>query len=236
MSNRQRTSGILLPPAEAPGFRFAFTLGLSEHHADRAGFVAHLERLLAAHRRLLPPPPPGARPEEAPRAKGWLVAAAAGGVLGLFALVGLVAPDPRPEEQAVTFTTSSPSPSRSSTPERLPTSAPPTGKAPTRTAPASSPKPAKSRKAAVRKTRKPQEPPRTRQLCGAPSNPYGYTFCGGTFIYDPPSEICSHFACIGNFWNGKGYLVQCRDGEYSMSGGRRGACSHHDGVGRPVYR
>jgi hypothetical protein len=73
-------------------------------------------------------------------------------------------------------------------------------------------------------------------LCGAPQNPYGYNFCGGSLIYDPKPDICSYFACIGNFWNGVGYMIQCNDGMVSMSGGRQGSCSHHDGNLRPVYR
>jgi hypothetical protein len=30
-------------------------------------------------------------------------------------------------------------------------------------------------------------------------------------------------------------MVECHDTMYSMSGGRQGACSYHDGVWRPVY-
>jgi hypothetical protein len=71
-------------------------------------------------------------------------------------------------------------------------------------------------------------------LCGAPANPYGYNFCGGGYVNSPPSDICSYFSCIDNFWNGKGYMVECSDGMYSMSGGRRGACSYHGGEQRPV--
>lgn len=87
-------------------------------------------------------------------------------------------------------------------------------------------------------TPKPTPKPTTKpkSLCGAPSNPWGYNFCGGGFIYSPPSSICSYFRpCIGNFSNGKGYLVECKDGDYSMSGGRSGACSDHKGEWRPVY-
>jgi hypothetical protein len=36
---------------------------------------------------------------------------------------------------------------------------------------------------------------------------------------------------IPNYDNGRGYRVQCADGTYSHSGGIRGACSHHGGVG-----
>jgi hypothetical protein len=51
VSNRKKTSGVLLDPGNAAGFRFAFTLALAEHAGDRHGFVAHLERLLAEHTR-----------------------------------------------------------------------------------------------------------------------------------------------------------------------------------------
>jgi hypothetical protein len=73
-------------------------------------------------------------------------------------------------------------------------------------------------------------------LCGAPANPYGYNFCGrGGLISNPAPDVCVYFDCIPNFDNGTGYMVECHDAMYSMSGGRQGACSHHDGVWRPVY-
>lgn len=72
-------------------------------------------------------------------------------------------------------------------------------------------------------------------LCGAPQNPDGYNFCGGSTISDPDSNVCEYFDCIDNFSNGKGYMVECSDGTYSMSGGRRGACSDHGGEQQDVY-
>ncbi len=67
-------------------------------------------------------------------------------------------------------------------------------------------------------------------LCGAPANPYGYNYCGrGSNIYSPPADICSYFTCIASFDNGTGYMEECQDSTVSMSGGRRGACSHHGG-------
>jgi hypothetical protein len=73
-------------------------------------------------------------------------------------------------------------------------------------------------------------------LCGAPANPYGYNFCGrGSLITNPAPDVCVYFDCIPNFDNGTGYMVECHDAMYSMSGGRQGACSYHDGVWRPVY-
>jgi len=74
-------------------------------------------------------------------------------------------------------------------------------------------------------------------LCGAPSNPYRLNLCGrGSFVYSPPSDVCSYFNCIANFPNGRGYMVECQDGTYSMSGGISGACSHHDGESKAVTR
>ena len=79
-------------------------------------------------------------------------------------------------------------------------------------------------------------PPPKPSTCGAPSNPYGYNFCGkGGYITSPQSEVCSYFNCIANFFNGHGYMVECKDATYSMSGGISGACSHHGGEDRPVY-
>lgn len=73
-------------------------------------------------------------------------------------------------------------------------------------------------------------------LCGAPQNPFGYNFCGrGGHVSSPDGTVCSYFDCIANFYNGRGYMVECSDGTYSMSGGISGACSHHGGVSRPVY-
>jgi hypothetical protein len=72
-------------------------------------------------------------------------------------------------------------------------------------------------------------------LCGAPANPYGYNLCGrGSQVTSPPSDICTYFNCIANFTHGHGYMVECNDGTYSMSGGIHGACSYHGGESQPV--
>lgn len=78
--------------------------------------------------------------------------------------------------------------------------------------------------------------PAVANTCGAPANPYGYSFCGGGYITDPAADVCSYFNCIANFGNGTGHMEECRDATYSMSGGRRGACSSHGGELRPVYQ
>jgi hypothetical protein len=85
-------------------------------------------------------------------------------------------------------------------------------------------------------TQPPTTPAPQAPTCGAPQNPFGYNFCGdGGYVNDPDSDVCSYFDCIENFWHGRGYMVECNDGMYSMSGGIRGACSDHGGEDRPVY-
>jgi hypothetical protein len=51
----------------------------------------------------------------------------------------------------------------------------------------------------------------------------------GSSCHAEDGKFCSEHACIANFPNGSGTVVQCTDGEYSHSGGRSGACSHHGG-------
>lgn len=70
---------------------------------------------------------------------------------------------------------------------------------------------------------------------GVNNNPWGYNFIKGKLITRPPSRFCSYFRCIASFWNGKGYVVECKDSMYSLSGGRSGACSSHKGVWRTLY-
>jgi len=53
-------------------------------------------------------------------------------------------------------------------------------------------------------------------------------------IADPPSAFCNYFSCIGNFWNGRGYVMQCRDSLFSKSGGISGSCSSHGGNSRAL--
>lgn len=72
--------------------------------------------------------------------------------------------------------------------------------------------------------------------CGAPQNPWGYTFCSGSTISNPPTAFCSYFSCISNFWNGRGYVEQCKDGMFSKSGGISGSCSYHGGNQRALLR
>jgi hypothetical protein len=101
----------------------------------------------------------------------------------------------------------------------------------TMTATLSAPAPAP----ATARTTAPAAAPTT-DPCGAPRNPFGYEFCGGSLIYSPDPATCEYFHCIANWSNGKGYMEECQDGTYSMSGGRSGSCSHHGGDLLPVYK
>ncbi|MGH3663796.1 MAG: hypothetical protein ACRDTQ_18315 [Micromonosporaceae bacterium] len=78
--------------------------------------------------------------------------------------------------------------------------------------------------------------PKPAEGCGAPKNPHGYNYCSGSFIEDPEPDTCDYFDCLDSFDDGQGYMVQCKDGMVSMSGGRPGACRTHGGAWRPVYQ
>lgn len=74
-------------------------------------------------------------------------------------------------------------------------------------------------------------------LCGAPANPLHLTLCaGGSLVTVPPPGVCGYFPCIASFAGGKGYLTECQDGKYSMSGGRQGVCTDHGGASHPVHQ
>jgi hypothetical protein len=144
-----------------------------------------------------------------------------GGPVGVQTLETLPAAGPD-----LTPTTTAPAPD--ATPS--PTPPPPTTTKPATTAPVTTHTTARSTVATTRTTTK------APSLCGAPANPYGYNFCGGATISNPPSDICSYLSCIANFWNGRGYIEQCNDGKFSKSGGIQGSCSYHGGNRRPLYR
>jgi len=103
--------------------------------------------------------------------------------------------------------------------------------------PAATPKPTAPPAAPINApVRATQAPPPAANTCGAPANPWGYNFCGGNVISNPPSSFCSSFSCIASFWTTtNGYVEQCVDGLFSHSGGRSGSCSHHGGNRRPLY-
>jgi hypothetical protein len=63
----------------------------------------------------------------------------------------------------------------------------------------------------------------------APVTPAQPVESPGSTSHATDDQFCSAHACIENFPNGNGYIVQCSDGEWSHSGGLRGACSDHGG-------
>ena len=68
------------------------------------------------------------------------------------------------------------------------------------------------------------------------TNPWGYDFASpGSFITAPPANFCGYFACITNFRNGQGYVVECQDGAFSLTGGVAGSCADHKGDLRALY-
>lgn len=142
-----------------------------------------------------------------------------------------VVPTTQPSQSASTAVATSSSPAATKTSAAAVVAAPKTTVAPVHTTAAptthsATPAPPKTTSAA----------PKTPSLCGAPSNPWGYNFCGtGSYITSPNSNVCNYFHCIDNFSNGVGYMIECRDGMYSMSGGRRGACSDHGGEEQAVF-
>src|SRR6266496_4817662 len=87
-------------------------------------------------------------------------------------------------------------------------------------------------------TRIPTQPPApTQQPTGVNGNPWGYDFTPGTTITNPPADFCNYFTCVSTFWTAtNGYVVECGNGDYSHSGGVRGACSRDGSVLRILYR
>jgi Protein of unknown function (DUF3761) len=58
-------------------------------------------------------------------------------------------------------------------------------------------------------------------VAGVPYDPNDYSNGDGTYLGNPTTQ---------NFGSGQGSIGQCRDGTYSDSVGRQGACSYHGGV------
>ncbi|MFU8851500.1 hypothetical protein ACNAW0_11030 [Micromonospora sp. SL1-18] len=66
--------------------------------------------------------------------------------------------------------------------------------------------------------------------CGAPRNPYGYTYCGGTLIREPAADVCSYFPCMDDFWIGIGHVLTCKDGLVGLVGGLPEECAGQRGL------
>lgn len=79
------------------------------------------------------------------------------------------------------------------------------------------------------------QPTATPKPCASPCNPWGYNFTCCNKIYSPPSNFCYYFNCIPSFWKyTNGYVMECKDGMYSHSGGVSGSCSYHGGNWRAL--
>ncbi|MDG4808075.1 hypothetical protein O7634_15070 [Micromonospora sp. WMMD1120] len=219
--DRRRTSGLLLPSDAAPDFRFKLTLAFADAIEQRAAVLAQLDELIAEHAQLKPFRTAAVTPAQArlsslvPGGRRTIAVAAAIALLVPAALIESNPSDPTGAEVAAAAT---PAPTVSGLPAVIRPAAP----APTRSAPPRKPTTSPSATGAPR--------------CGAPENPLGYDFCGGTRIRKPAAEVCDFFDCVPDFWAGRGYLVQCRDGSISLNGGRSSACAEHRGVRRTVTK
>ena len=111
----------------------------------------------------------------------------------------------------------------------IPTPSPTPGQVPT-AVPTATPTP-------VPQPTQPPAPQSSPIYTGVNGNPWGYDFTPGNFISSPPADFCTagYFSCIKSFWKGQGYVDECVDGMYSLSGGIRGACSQHGGESQPLY-
>lgn len=189
------------------------------------------------------------------RSRGLLVGASITAAILFLGTCGggfaLVAANPAPTPAAVAQRPA-PTPSQigSKTPApiaNVPTPSPLSAASPSSTpsplsaspSPSASPKPSPLPKPTPKPKPTPRpSPPPVVNLCGAPSNPWHYNFCGrGGVITRPPSSFCAYFVpCVSTFWTAtKGYVVRCVSGKWSHSGGVSGACSSNGGVSRILY-
>ncbi|SCL28559.1 hypothetical protein GA0070616_3716 [Micromonospora nigra] len=217
--DRRRASGLMLPVDAAADFRFVLTLAFADAIEQRHTVVAQLDELIAEHAQLKP-----FRPTIATPAQARLSSLVPGGRRTVAVAAGLVLMVP------VALATSDPSDPTGPELAVAATPAPPGSPAAAKT----TPKPRGATGSAKPRRGGTSPSPTRDQLCGAPANPMGYGFCGGDRIRRPAAEVCDWFDCVPQFWAGRGYLVQCRDGSVSLAGGSPRACAAHDGVRRAV--
>ncbi|MBQ0903119.1 hypothetical protein [Micromonospora sp. U21] len=223
--DRRRTSGLMLPTDAAADFRFKLTLAFADAIEQRASVLAQLDELIAEHAQLKPFRPAVATPAQArlstlvPGGRRTVAVAAAVALLVPAALLESDPSDPTGGGEIAVAATAAPT--ASAVPALVRPAAAPS-------APRTSQKPAKSPRPLPTAAGDPR--------CGAPVNPLGYDFCSGTRIRRPAVEVCDWFDCVPQFWAGRGYLVQCRDGSVSLTGGRSNACAEHRGVRRTVAK
>ncbi|MFI9643698.1 hypothetical protein ACIG87_27200 [Micromonospora sp. NPDC051925] len=209
--DRRQTSGLLLPPAAAAEFRFVLTLAFADAVEQRAAVLAQLDELIAEHAETAPFRPAIATPAQArmsARIPGGRRTVAVAAALTLVVPAVLVESDPPVTPEVAAAAVAAPTPSRTGKPS------------PTPHRPSPSPSPSAARE----------------RRCGAPANPMGYDYCGGERVRKPDHRVCDWFDCAPQFWAQRGYLVLCRDGSVSLTGGRPKPCAGHDGVRRTVNR
>ncbi|SCF35001.1 hypothetical protein GA0074695_5914 [Micromonospora viridifaciens] len=228
--DRRRTSGLQLPTGVVADFRFKLTLAFADAIEQRAAVVAQLDELIEEHGAARPVRPAVLTPAQArmsARVPGGRRTVAVGAALALIVPAALFESDPpaRPGAERASAATSV------STTTPVPPSVAPAVPIGTTT----SPKPRHTRATATTKPSRSPQPAADRR-CGAPANPFGYDFCGGgQRIRKPARGVCDWFDCVPGFWSGRGWLVQCRDGKVSLTGGRRDACTGHRGFRRTVW-
>ncbi|MET8832822.1 hypothetical protein ABZV78_02745 [Micromonospora sp. NPDC004540] len=229
--DRRRTSGLLLPTGAVADFRFTLTLAFADAIEQRAAVVAQLDELIAEHEAERP-----ARPAVLTPAQARLSALLPGGrrTIAVAVALALIVPallfesDPPVRPGSEMASAATPATSATATPAPAP---PPIAPAVqprakpqrTRTAPATAP------------TGSTPSQPAPERRCGAPANPYGYDFCGGQRIRKPAAGVCDWFECVPGFWSGRGWLVQCRDGTVSLTGGQRDSCADNRGFRRTFW-
>ncbi|MFI7606695.1 hypothetical protein ACIBTV_16360 [Micromonospora sp. NPDC049366] len=223
--DRRRTSGLMLPADAAADFRFRLTLAFADAIEQRATVLDQLDELIAEHAQLKPFRPAVATPGQArlsalvPGGRRTVAIAATLPLLVPAALIESGPSDPA-GERAVAAT---PATNPSTVPALIRPATSPSPSEPSASLPTKKPKTTASPSSSAERR------------CGAPVNPMGYDFCGGYRIRKPAAETCDHFDCAQEFWSGRGYLVQCRDGVVSLTGGSREACAGHRGVRRTVW-
>ncbi|MEU4479412.1 hypothetical protein AB0F68_15310 [Micromonospora sp. NPDC023966] len=227
--DRRRTSGLLLPTGAVADFRFKLTLAFADAIEQRAAVVAQLDELIAEHEAVQPVRPAVLTPAQArfsARLPGGRRTVAVGAALALIVPAMLFESDPpvRPGSEMASAAT----PAATATPTPPPIAPavqvkPNPGPQRTRTTPATAP------------SRSTPFQPAAERRCGAPANPYGYDFCGGQRIRKPAAGICDWFECVPGFWSGRGWLVQCRDGTVSLTGGQRDSCADNRGYRRTFW-
>ncbi|MGN9890256.1 hypothetical protein [Micromonospora sp. L31] len=215
--DRRRTCGLLVPPTAAAEFRFTLTLAFADAIEQRAAVIAQLDELIAEHEQTRPFRPAIATPGQARlagRIPGGRRTVAVAIALALVVPAVLFEADPPVSPGSDVAVAATPVPARVAAPR------------------AAAPSPS----AVAKPRRSPAAPsPSAERRCGAPTNPMRYDFCGGERVRRPDHRLCDFFDCAQNLWAGRGYLVQCKDGAVSLTGGRRDACAGHRGVRRTVF-